>query len=400
MTDFSTMSDDPYTGHWMGLREESGQSLDQDTEGHVRMHEFAREADEPEKTWEDDDVYQSVAAAKSEVDRRGDDKATWDRSRETRQWLAERWENSPHADLNHYVADKLNWLQLFQRDPHNAREAWTRHWARVSPFHFQEKAKAKAPEPPADLDRHGKREWEFDQDTRRAYAEAARNAADEKLFQDTARMRAILREKMPGASFDDFLEKCRIVDVESLQNPDNVAARFAQFFGAPVTELEARERQTAGQQQDMLQRHRAVADQYQAQGEASGQRTAAAETWLQELKANGLLTPDYDALESEIGDVLAHPQFIAHYRTGNWAEDLNTAIHLARQVKQMREGQQVAQTQTAQAERVRAETAKARHASRSVASSSGDGSGRSRRRDDYDGDDLYNDVRNAVRRSV
>src|SRR5262249_38384639 len=156
----------------------------------------------------------------------------------------ERWAGSGFDDLNKYIANRIGWLEAFQRNPHEAREQWVRMWGRTSPFHFQQKAaKAKA-EPHPDLDEKGKREWQFYEDVRAAaYDQAAPNRADEEDFMRTRDMRAILKEKMPGSTLSDFLEKCRQVDICSLDNPGNVGARFAAFFGAPVTEMQVRELQ-------------------------------------------------------------------------------------------------------------------------------------------------------------
>jgi hypothetical protein len=293
---------DPVTDFWI----DQGGHLDDAARGQVALHEHTRESGgEPEKSWEDDDIHQSVTAAADEVKNRASDRDDWDGSREHREALAEAYPNSP--GLENYVINKLNWHRAFQENPAAAREAYIRSWSKTSPFHpkITAKVEEKAPEY---LSEDGRREWQADKDARDGYREAARNRADDEAFATTSRLRQLVKERT-GLSFSDFLSKARAIDQASLDDPAGIATRFALFSGMPATQAEAQEMQASLQHQALTQ---------------------GADSFLRQREQSGELPQDYKSLEPEIAVVLE--QMTQHgARSGDLRKDHDAAIQIARE---------------------------------------------------------------------
>jgi hypothetical protein len=184
---------------------------------------------------------------------------------------------------------------------------YTRAWAKQAPFHPKQPAAKVKEEPPADMWQDGKIEWQRNQDVLDAVKQASRDQDDGKDYEATARVRALVREKT-GLSFPDFISHCRSIDRASLDDPAGIAARFSVFCGAPATQTEQAEIESAAQHQARAQE----ANQFLAAYEASGQ-----------------LPQDYKFLENEIAVVL---QEMAQHnaRSGDMKQDLDFAIATAR----------------------------------------------------------------------
>jgi hypothetical protein len=273
------MTLDPYTDFWVS---QDGARVDDATRGNLEMREAASEVnDEPEQRWDDDPIVQATQAASDEVRGRENDKGDWDSSKEHREWLSERY---PGTKLNDYGAKMLDWHQYFQRDPANAKEAWIRHWASRPPFHHRPSAKPQKEEAPSDWWAEGKREWALDRDVVDAVRGAARNREDESEFANTNQLRQLLRQN--GMSLTDFLDKCRLLETASLDDPAGVAHRFAVFSGLPATERQAQELQAA------LQQQHAYAEQ----------KRAAAEDLTNQMGINALPQAVQDKMASFIDD--------------------------------------------------------------------------------------------------
>jgi hypothetical protein len=222
------------------------------------MRDAASESrSEPEKSWEDDEIVQATQAASDEVRGRESDKDDWDSSREHREWLRERY---PGTKLNDYGRNMWGWHEYFQKDPANAKEAWIRHWASRPPFHHRPSVKAKEEEAPKDWLESGKAEWELDKAVRDGYRSASRDRADAEDYVATSQFRQFLRQN--GISLTDYLDKCRLIETASLDDPVGVAHRVAVHSGLPATERQAQELQSALQQQQAIkeQREAAAAD--------------------------------------------------------------------------------------------------------------------------------------------
>jgi hypothetical protein len=293
---------DQATQHWI----DQGGQTDNEIRGHQEMWKSAQEprGESPHDKL-NSEIEDAVGAAVTEVKYRDDDKSDWENSKADRHALLEAYPNS--SGLESYVANKLNWHAYFQRDPINAREAYTRTWARQAPFHPKQPVAKVKEEPPADMWQDGRIDWQRDRDIRDAVASASREADDGKQYESTAKLRALVREKT-GLSFSDFLAKARAIDAASLDDPGGVAARFSVFSGAPATQAEAQEIQAAVQ-------HQAAAQQ--------------AGEFLQAYEASGQLPQDYKSLEGEVAVVL---QEMSQHgaRSGDMKKDLDFAIELAR----------------------------------------------------------------------
>jgi hypothetical protein len=246
------MSTDPNTDHWANISDNVYTHMPDAYRGHLEMRDAAAEShDEPERTFEDDEHYQAARTAHDEVQARESDKGDWDSSKEHREWLAERY---PNTKLNDYGRTMWGWHEYFLKDPANAKEAWTRHWASRLPFHHRPSAKPKEEEAPKDLYESAKAEWELNKATRDAYRSAARDRADAEDYVATSQLRQFLRQN--GISLTDYLDKCRLIETASLDDPTGVANRFGVFSGLPATQQQAEERLAAAQQQHAIAEQR------------------------------------------------------------------------------------------------------------------------------------------------
>jgi hypothetical protein len=202
-----------------------------------------------DRTARSQDVDEAVHAAVAETKGREDDRSDWDESREHREWFAERY---PETKLADYGRAMLGWHDRFRSDPAGAREGWVRHWASQPPFHHRSKAKEK-PAEVRPVERLGnKRVDDYADDVAVAYKKVAADARENDDFASTAELRQLVKERLPGISFNKFLEHCRALDVASLDDPASVANRFAVFSGMPATEQQAAEMHQGANQQAIV----------------------------------------------------------------------------------------------------------------------------------------------------